>query len=71
LIGQDALLDGFFDDRMVIQHRPLHFIGKTQFHGCPPGGHKAMLDDWDEQEPLVSYSITALSHSSPHAAECL
>src|SRR5918999_5031319 len=42
-IGQDALLDGFVDDRMVIQRRPLHFIGETQFHEIPPGGRAAPL----------------------------
>jgi hypothetical protein len=52
LISQDALLDGFFDDRMVIQHRPLHFIGKTQLHDRPPGGYEAMLESRDDRKPL-------------------
>ena len=35
LIGQYALLDGFFDDGVVVQHRALHLIGQRKFHFEP------------------------------------
>jgi hypothetical protein len=48
---------------MVIQRRPLHFIGKTQLHDRPPGGHKAMLGGRIEQKSNSSYPKMVLSDS--------
>ncbi|MCI0810515.1 MAG: hypothetical protein J4O10_03115, partial [Chloroflexi bacterium] len=28
-----ALFDGFLDDRMVVEHWPLHLVGQREFHG--------------------------------------
>ena len=35
LIGQDALFDGFLNNRVVVQHRPLHFISQRKLHHKP------------------------------------
>ena len=31
-VGEHALLDRLFDDRVVVHHRALHLVGQTQSH---------------------------------------
>ena len=38
LVRQDALLNGFLDDGVVIQDRSLHFVGEAKLHETPPVG---------------------------------
>ena len=35
-VRQDALLNGFLNDGVVVQTGPLHFIGEAELHGAAP-----------------------------------